>query len=479
MRNTLFLFSAVLLACVITCADELNVGGLPYKDVRIIRFDGLDVTFVLGGRRIKKHIDGIKEIHLAGKEDFNRAEEHLSHGRPGEAIEIYSGLLKKGPKGWRKRLIEHRLAFARKARTASTRPAGAAAKAPGPTTAPVAAKRCSRCRGTGTLWCTACRFGGRYTGKTRCRDCNATGRISCPVCEGEWRKDPCYECKGAGKMERTRRKWVVTKRVRSTKWYRDRNEGKYVTKRFREKCSDCGGKGYDWICPKCSKEARTRKGTIPCPTCKGTSFAGHCLTCGGTKKVPCSICETPGSGNVNAAGNIPRANKGVQESSFTPAAIISSIRKHDRHPRENTSKWSKMTMLQREEAERAYGKALAGSAAVSDFHGRSVTWVLKLIDVRSADDGVGYDVRTRAEENILVRAQLGVEARSSLLKITKGDLVRVSGTVREYGRVEKFRGLWDTRAKYCIELNNASIAFVTSGPPSRSSARGRSARGRR
>ncbi len=144
---------------------------------------------------------------------------------------------------------------------------------------------CPTCHGIGKVWCKACRVGRKVTGKSECRACGVNRRVTCPTCKGQWRKDLCRRCDAKGKVTITKRVWI-------------RNPGKmdghYEYRTTRKKCPVCKGKKYMWFCPACSRSTKSKRGTVPCPTCQGTGRAGECPTCRGTKKVHCTTCSGSG-----------------------------------------------------------------------------------------------------------------------------------------------------------------------------------------
>jgi hypothetical protein len=96
-------------------ADEITVGKVPYTDVTITDVSDGNVTFTIpsSGSAVRKPLSEVTLIRLEGELAFNLAEKSAARAAWQEAVTGYDTAAKRAPAGWRKALIEFRLAQAR------------------------------------------------------------------------------------------------------------------------------------------------------------------------------------------------------------------------------------------------------------------------------------------------------------------------------------------------------------------------------
>lgn len=149
------LILAVVLASgvAVGSADDVWIGKLPYRDVRVVSVKGGFISFTLRGRTLSKPLRDVTKVQLSSKAEFNKAEGLLSSGKHEQAVAAFEAALAKAGEPWLKSLIRHRqaLALKRKAqaavaeKTPTTRPAKGPPKspssAPSPRTRPAATSR--------------------------------------------------------------------------------------------------------------------------------------------------------------------------------------------------------------------------------------------------------------------------------------------------------------------------------------------------
>ena len=184
---------------------------------------------------------------------------------------------------------------------------------------PSKASRCAACRGIGSVPCRHCILFGRMTGKQRCSECAATGRITCPTCMGTWQRS-CTRCAGKGKV------------------YTGETSGMFKHKTYKT-CHQCAGSGQQYCtwnvpsdagtkpvkarsCPQCSgARFESLRGTIPCPTCKGTRASGICPACHGSKKVTCPKCQGKAKPNPGPPTTAPSIDWHFKSATATAAKV--------------------------------------------------------------------------------------------------------------------------------------------------------------
>lgn len=146
--------------------------------------------------------------------------------------------------------------------------------------------RCAWCNDTGTMDCPHCVVRGKPTGKCKCGTCEGTGWVTCSRCGGSW-GTKCTPCGGDGKI------FSHTRKI-----------GPFVKKVYRS-CRTCGGTGYTHTdcrgavprttngkCPNCSRNSRSLRGKQRCAKCEGKGLSGTCPKCKGSKRVPCTHCDS-------------------------------------------------------------------------------------------------------------------------------------------------------------------------------------------
>lgn len=161
---------------------------------------------------------------------------------------------------------------------------------------------CPECGGKKEVKCSKCKGHGEFSD---CKRCYSTGKVDCSQCGGTGRvREKCHNCRGSGRVERTRLRRCRTCGGRGEVESGARfNSGPVMRKcshcngtgeeeeTYRETCPTCGGsgKGYEITCPNCNG-----KKEFTCSRCHGTGRA-ECQECSGTGKVTCSTCSGDGS----------------------------------------------------------------------------------------------------------------------------------------------------------------------------------------
>lgn len=109
--NTRALLALLLVWPALAAGDQIVVNQLPYADARIMGVEGTTVVFTTaGGAELRKNLADVTRIRLDGDDAFNQAEALAQRGQKTAAAEQYRQALA-GAAGWRKALIEARLAL--------------------------------------------------------------------------------------------------------------------------------------------------------------------------------------------------------------------------------------------------------------------------------------------------------------------------------------------------------------------------------
>ncbi len=116
----------------------------------------------------------------------------------------------------------------------------------------------------------------------------------------------------------------------------------------------------------------------------------------------------------------------------TPETLAEAIQTPLRHPSEDRDTWDTLTSLQKEDAERKYQKMLEEHKKKNDFRGKAVSWMLTIDDVAKAKEGDGFVLIARSKNDAMVTATVVSAAKDYLLKLKKGDEVRVRGIIEDY-----------------------------------------------
>ncbi len=109
VTRRVFILMAVLAVGVAASADEVRVGRLPYSGVRVTGFTAGQISFRTAGGEVSRPLSAISLIQLDGQSDFNEAEELLSDGSYGEAVDAYRRAVQATDTHWTRRLINCRL----------------------------------------------------------------------------------------------------------------------------------------------------------------------------------------------------------------------------------------------------------------------------------------------------------------------------------------------------------------------------------
>ncbi len=143
--------------------------------------------------------------------------------------------------------------------------------------------------------CPDCRLAGQPTGKQRCTFCKGAGEC-CPACGGKVKRAVCPQCNGAGTITNT--VWV------GGGGGGGRGRG-FPIATEKVPCEMCGAKGGGYACAANCAKSPSIMLDVTCKTCNGTGSSGPCPTCKGSKKVPCTHCDsTPATTSAPAGGNL-------------------------------------------------------------------------------------------------------------------------------------------------------------------------------
>ena len=443
----------MLFAPAVCPADEINVSGMTYTNVKVTGFDGMMISFTFLGRPIKKDISQVKSLVIANDKKFTEAETLVAAGRAHAAIQAYEAASHLASEPWRKKLIDYRLKIAQAQAGQTTGDNGGAA----------APNKCKVCSGTGKMPCPHC--SGR--GKANCPRCTGKGRTSCPQCHGKWQLDVCKACKGQGTRTTFDWKWSAVKR-------------KIEPIKSTGTCEKCGGKGSSRVCQTCGGQARDVRGTIRCLTCGGSgTTAGLCQQCKGTKKAPCTSCDgtgvarkatttiavkPPDGGNGhkppdtgNGGRTRPPVPVPVAGPLGSPDALVAALKTEPKHPSEDKKAWGKLTVAQRDGAEEAHAQAMVRWLAANDYHGKKVSWSGTFSDLVKPESG-GYLVNARTAAGVLFHASVRTDPKQIVRKLTKGTTIHVQGTIDEYGPVGSQLDPTARKTVYRIVLADATVA---------------------
>lgn len=112
---TILVAMAVLAVAGAAWADEITVGKVPYTDVTITDVSDGAITFTVpsSGSAVRKPLSEVTLIRLEGELAFNLAEKSAAREAWQDAVTGYDTAAKRSPAGWRKSLIEFRLAQVR------------------------------------------------------------------------------------------------------------------------------------------------------------------------------------------------------------------------------------------------------------------------------------------------------------------------------------------------------------------------------
>ena len=81
MAKRILILSVVLASgAAVGSADDVWIGKLPYRDVRVVGVKGEFISFTLRGRTLSKPLRDVTKVRLSSKAEFNTAEGLLSSG---------------------------------------------------------------------------------------------------------------------------------------------------------------------------------------------------------------------------------------------------------------------------------------------------------------------------------------------------------------------------------------------------------------
>lgn len=461
MKYGLVFACAVVMSAAVCPADEINVSGMTYTEVKITGFDGKIISFTFRLRTIKKEISQVKFLAFANDERFTEAERLVAVGRVHAAIEAYGIAERLATEPWRKALAKYRLKVAR---SLVRPPAGNGG---------AASNTCLLCKGTGKMWCTQCRVGEEATGKIGCPRCQRKGRTPCPQCHGTWRLDVCLACKGRGTQVRFDWRWDPALR-------------KIQPSKSTVTCRKCGGRGATRVCQTCGTAPMPLRGTITCLTCNGTGVtANACPACKGAKKITCTSCggtgktdkkvtiavKPPDNGGKDPPpkgnGSTPDTGNGGQTKPppvsgplASPDALVAAIKNEPKHPSTDKQTWAKLDIIQRDAAEEAHARAMVKWLTANEYRGKKISWSATFSSTVKTGDGPAGGVNARSAGGVLIRASVPAAARPIVMKLKKGDKVRMRGTIRNYGPVDPRLDPTAGETVYRIELAETTVAPV-------------------
>ena len=461
MKYGLILTCAILLASAACPADEINVSGMAYTNVKITGFDGKTVSFTFLGRPIKKSITQVKSVVFADDKKFTEAENLVAAGRIHAGIRMYEAAARLASEPWKKALIEYRMKAVQAKVVKATDPNPAGGNGPKVVPKP---NQCKACQGTGKMWCRQCRAGQTATGKVNCERCKGKGRVPCPQCHGKWRLDLCPTCKGRGTRTKFDWKWnAATRKIQPLK--------STVT------CEKCGGKGGTRICQTCGGAEKDKRGTIKCLTCQGSgTTAKTCPVCKGMRKVTCTFCDGTGvAKKVTIAVKPPKGGNGheppkggnggtkpvpVPGPLGSPDTLVAALKTEPRHPSEDKQTWARLSIAHRDDAEEAHARAMVRWLAENEFHDKKVSWSVALSDLAKRKSGPGYVVNARSAAGVLLRASVRTDPGGTVQKLDKGADIQMQGTIKDYGPVDPRLDPTAPKGAYRIELADATVAPI-------------------
>jgi TolA-binding protein len=89
-------------------ADEVNIGGLPRRGT-VTGADEFSVTLrIRGGRQVSSNVSEVRQITIANRSAFNKAEKLYADGEYAKAINAYKQAARQARRDWLERLIRYR-----------------------------------------------------------------------------------------------------------------------------------------------------------------------------------------------------------------------------------------------------------------------------------------------------------------------------------------------------------------------------------
>jgi len=152
----------------------------------------------------------------------------------------------------------------------------------------------------------------------------------------------------------------------------------------------------------------------------------------------------------------------------TPDTLAEELRKNiPTHPSEDKATWETLTILQKEEAEKKYQQKLEKHKKKNDFRGKAVSWVLRVSDIKKAKKGrrrgneKSFIVTTKSRKGSIVTATVSTTAKDDLLKLKKGDRIRVRGIIADYNFVKPS---YRKRTVFHVAIKDAGVMLSNDIP---------------
>lgn len=379
MRQTCCLLAVCIvchaLACAQVTADQLWISGSPVPDAKLTAADDKSLTYTVDGKAFTKPLKEVTRIEIQGQAGFNDAERLLSEKKYRDAQIKYLLIEHKLTDSLHRNLLQGRLKMLRDlvSSTASKRPAKCSScNSTGKSV-------CPDCKGKGTAPCSECK-----NGYVKCRQCGGKGKWRCDTCGGDGKHSygKCYSCDGKGM-------------------------------RF---CSTCGTSKF--------------LGYKRCGFCQGTGADGDCYTCGGTRRVDCDRCQPPAA-EEEKEEVVPPPVRPRPVPANDANAFLKELQSRPQRP-ESLSSWSDLTTLQQERAVAQHEKDVLEWQKKHDYHGLKVDWQLPMADVTRGNEEGELNVILQLSKGLVVRFTAVRTLEEHLLKLSKGDTVRVQGKVAQY-----------------------------------------------
>jgi len=109
MVKRAFILVACLSVAVSASADEVEFGGIPYKNVAVTGVSKCQLVFrTRTGTVSERALNELTRVTLAGRDAFNAAEQALADGEHEKAVREYDTARREAPQPWLKELIDFR-----------------------------------------------------------------------------------------------------------------------------------------------------------------------------------------------------------------------------------------------------------------------------------------------------------------------------------------------------------------------------------